>query len=170
MYIKLFDIENKQVVPTIHCYTIIWLKDIMDSYPDNYLKIFYYLQYMCSWNPDDNPYLAVKEEEREEAILRDIDADFSTEDEKIFYALEQCEKLFELPSYRAWQAAKCALQNLTEIMKTTKITTGKDGSGPFIMNLIKTLPELNKSFNEAYKTYMEDVKIETRGGKFNSLV
>ena len=64
MYIKLFDIENNTVIPSVHCYTIVWLKEIMEKYPNDYLKIFSYFQYMCSWNPDDNPYLAMKEEDR----------------------------------------------------------------------------------------------------------
>lgn len=170
MYIKLFDIENKQVIPTAHCYNITWLKAIMDNYPQDYIKIFSYLQYMCSWNPDDNPYLAVKEEEREQAILQDIEAEFSTEDDLIQNALENCNKLFELPAYRAWRALKLALANLQEFAEKNKITTGKDGNGTFIMSLIEKLPGLNKSFNEAYKTYMEEAKIETRGGKFSSLV
>ncbi len=170
MYIKLFDVENNKVIPTTHCYTITWLKDIMDNYPNNYTQIFAYLQYMNSWNPDDNPYLAVKEEDREEAILQDLKADFSTEDDLIQEAMTKCKELFELPAYRAWRALKIALANLQDFAEKNKITTGKDGNGTFVMTLIEKLPGLNKSFNEAYKTYMEEAKVETRGGKFSSLV
>lgn len=170
MYIKLFDIENEKVIASEHCYTITWLKDIIDAYPDNYTKVFSYLQYMYSWNPDDNPYLAVKEEDREEAILEDLKVDFSTEDDLIVIASEHCKKLFEMPAYRAWKALKKALANLQDFAETQKITTGKDGNGAFIMSAIEKLPGLNKAFNEAYKSYMEDAKIEVRGGKFNSLV
>src|ERR1019366_3529827 len=98
MYIKIFDIENQRVIPSVHCYTIQWLKDIIDNYPTEYLKILSYLQYMCSWNPEDNPYLAVKEEEREEAIINDLGIDFSLEEDDIQLALEKCQKLFELPA------------------------------------------------------------------------
>ncbi len=45
MYTKLFDIQNGTVVPTEHCYTLRTLKNIMEKYPDNYLKIYQYLFY-----------------------------------------------------------------------------------------------------------------------------
>ena len=42
MIAKLFDIQNDKIVPTEHCYTIKWLKDIMDTYSENeeYLKVY----------------------------------------------------------------------------------------------------------------------------------
>jgi hypothetical protein len=43
MIVKLFDIQNGKVIPTEHCYTLKALKDIMDNYPDDYLKVYLYL-------------------------------------------------------------------------------------------------------------------------------
>ena len=43
MIVKLFDIQNGVVVPTEHCYTLKSLKDIMDEYPEEHLKIYQYL-------------------------------------------------------------------------------------------------------------------------------
>ncbi len=54
MTIKLFDIENGVVIPTEHCYTLSTLKDLMDKYPDDYLKVYQYLFYMTCPNPDLN--------------------------------------------------------------------------------------------------------------------
>jgi len=169
MYIKLFTVQDNIALPTESCYVISWLKDIIDNYPKNYTKIFAYLQFMYSWNPEDNPYLAMKEEDREETILKDIKADFSTEDDLIQIAMQNCEKLFELPAYRTWQALKLALANIESFVKVSKITTGKDGNGPFIMSAMEKLPGLNRAFNEAYKAYMEESKLEVRGNRFNSL-
>ena len=55
MLIKLFDVQNRTVVPTEHCFTLKALKDVMDEYPDEYLKIYQYLFYMTCPNPDMNP-------------------------------------------------------------------------------------------------------------------
>ena len=170
MYIKLFDVVGNKVVPTEHCYVITWLKEIMDKYPEHYLKIFAYFQYMCSWNPDTNPYLAMKEEDREETILRDVGIDFSVDDDLIQESLQKCKEMCELPAYRAWKSAKIGLQNISNFVENQKITTGKDGSGPFIMSSIEKLPSLNKAFNEAYRAYMDAAKIVIRGDKFNSQV
>ena len=45
--VRLFDIQNEKIVPTEHCYTIKFLKDIMNEYNENdeYLKIYCYLFY-----------------------------------------------------------------------------------------------------------------------------
>ena len=39
MTIRLFDIQNDVVIPSEHCYIIKSLKDVMDSYPETYIKI-----------------------------------------------------------------------------------------------------------------------------------
>ena len=46
MLIKLFDIQNGKVIPTEHCYTLKFLRSIMDEYPDTYLNVYMYLFYM----------------------------------------------------------------------------------------------------------------------------
>ena len=56
MIIRLFDVQNGVVVPTEHCYTLKALKDIMDKYPEDYLKVYQYLFYMTCPNPDLNPF------------------------------------------------------------------------------------------------------------------
>ena len=35
MLARLFDVQNGKVVPSEHCYTLSWLKDIMYEYSDN---------------------------------------------------------------------------------------------------------------------------------------
>ena len=97
MLIKLFDIVNNKVVPTEHCYTISSLKDIMELYPDDYLKVYTYLFYMTCPNPDLNPFFNVPEHEKEEIIMTEIDMDISTEDDLIIRAMSTCQKLYETP-------------------------------------------------------------------------
>ena len=50
MIAKLFDIQNGKVVPTEHCYALKSLKDVMDNYPDDYLKIYQWnsFKFHCS--------------------------------------------------------------------------------------------------------------------------
>ena len=81
MIAKLFDIQNGKVVPTEHCYTLKSLKDIMDNYPDDHLKIYQYLFYMTCPNPDMNPFFHTPEHEKEEVIMKEVDGEFSTEDD-----------------------------------------------------------------------------------------
>ena len=44
--IRLFDIHNGKVVPSEHCYTLKFLKDIMDEYGDESVKVYAYMFYM----------------------------------------------------------------------------------------------------------------------------
>lgn len=55
--VKLFDIHEGAIVPSDHCYTLKFLKDIIDQYPDDHMQIFLYLFYMTCPNPDMNPFL-----------------------------------------------------------------------------------------------------------------
>ena len=68
MITKIFDIQNNKIIPTEHCYSIKWLKDIMEEYSkdEEYLKVYSYLFYMTCPNPDSNPYFNVVETEKED--------------------------------------------------------------------------------------------------------
>ena len=59
--IKLFDIQNGVLIPTEHCYALKVLKDIMDTYPDDYMKVYQYLFYMSCPNPVVNPFFDVSD-------------------------------------------------------------------------------------------------------------
>ena len=76
--VKLFDIQNGVIVPTEHCYALKALKDIMDNYPNDFLKIYQYIFYMSCPNPDINPFFDVREPEKEELILAQLQTEFST--------------------------------------------------------------------------------------------
>jgi hypothetical protein len=96
MIIKLFDIQNNVIVPTEHCYTLKSLKDIMDEYPEDHLKIYQYLFYMTCPNPDLNPFFYTPENDKEDLILKEIQAAFSTEDKSIWTALQFCRRTMKV--------------------------------------------------------------------------
>ena len=163
MIIRLFDIENDKVKPTEHCYTLKFLKDIMEAYPDNSLKIYTYLFYMTCPNPDVNPYFHMSELDKEEYILQDTQADFSTEDELIQIALKKCAKLYETPTHRAYLGIKKALDNMATYMANTPITDGRDGNINQIRAVAKDFDGIRQSFKGAYKDLKEEQQSRTRG-------
>jgi len=169
MIIKLFDVSNGAVIPSIHCHTIGFLKDIMDNYED-YIKIYSYLQYMTSWNPEDNPYLAMREEDREESILHDLGIDFSLDDDMIQDALTGCRKLTDMPSARIWRALKIGIDQVTDFITNTVPDSGKDGSFNDYIKAMEKVGSLNDNYNKGYKSFMEELKINIRGDKFISQV
>jgi hypothetical protein len=164
MIVKLFDIQNGKVIPTEHCYTLKALKVVMDNYPDNYIKIYQYLFYMTCPNPDLNPFFYTPDLDKESLILDQIEADFSTEDEDIYIALQFCQRMFETPTSRAYKGIASMLDRLGRYMETTPITHGRDGNITALVNAAKNYEAIRASFKGAYKDLQEEQSSRVRGG------
>lgn len=163
--IRLFDIENKKVVPTEHCYTLRFLKDIMDNYPDQYMEIYQYLFYMTCPNPDLNPYFHVPADEKEEQILKDMKAEFSPEDDLIIDGIKRCANLYETETSRAYAGIASMLNRLAKYMETTTIEHGRDGNLTGLINAASKFDQIRQSFKGAYKDLMDEQKTSVRGNK-----
>jgi hypothetical protein len=163
MIVKLFDIQGKAVVPTEHCFTLKTLKGIMDKYPDNYLKIYQYLFYMTCPNPDLNVFFNVPAEDKEEIILKEVAADFTSESELVPEALAFCKKLYETPTSRAFEGIKTMMDNLARYMANTQPTHGRDGSIGGLLSAAEKYQKIRESFKGAYSDHMEE-QGRLRGG------
>jgi hypothetical protein len=161
---KLFDVQNGVVIPTEHCYTLKALKDVMDEYPDDYLKIYLYLFYMSCPNPDLNPFFFTPDVDKESLVLQQIGAEFSTEDETIFIALKFCEKMYETPTSRAYKGIASMLDRLARYMEITTITAGRDGNINSLIAAAKNYEAIRQSFKGAYKDLQEEQSSRVRGG------
>lgn len=165
MIVRLFDINNNVVVPTEHCYTLVTLKKIMDNHPDDYMKIYQYLFYMTCPNPDINPFFNVSELDKEEIILAEIDADFSTDDPDIVGALKFCADMYETPTSRAYKGIKQMLDRLGRYMETTEITHGRDGNINSLVNAAAKYQQIRESYKGAFKDLQDEQKSQVRGGQ-----
>lgn len=156
MIVKLFDIQGSKVVPTEHCYTLKSLKAIMDRYPDSHMKIYQYLFYMTCPNPDINPFFNLPSEDKEEIILKEVGADFSSESDLVPEALAFCKKLYETPTSRAFEGIKTTLDNLAKYMTNTQFTHGRDGSIGGLLSAAEKFQKIRESFKGAYSDHMEE--------------
>jgi len=163
--IRLFDIQNRKVIPSEHCYTLKFLKDIIDTYPEEHIQILSYLFYMTCPNPDLNPFFDVPEEDKEAFILREVDAEFSLEDDLIIDALAKCKKLYETPTYRAYEGIKIFLDNMAKSMKSESLTFGRDGSAPALLRMAEKYDGVRQSFKGVYRDLMEEQQSTVRGGQ-----
>ena len=164
--IRLFDIQNGKVVPSEHCYTLKFLKDIMDEYnEEEAVKVYSYLFYMTCPNPELNPFFDVPEQDKEELILREIDGEFSVEDDVVIAAKKMCEKLYQTPTYRAYQGIKIALDNMATFMATEKPTSGRDGSATALLRIAERFDMVRQSFKGVYKDLQEEQESTVRGGQ-----
>ena len=165
MIIKLFDVQNNVVVPTEHCYTLKALKDIMEEYPDDYLKIYQYLFYMTCPNPDMNPFFYTPDIDKENLIMQQIEGEFSTEDDAVFTALQFCQRMYETPTSRAYKGIASMLDRLARYMEITTITAGRDGNINSLISAAKNYEAIRQSFKGAYKDLQEEQSSRVRGGQ-----
>ena len=163
--VRLFDIQNGKVVASEHCYTLSFLKVIMENFPEDYVKIYTYLFYMTCPNPDLNPFFHFPEEEKEEVILKEIEADFSTDDTLIVYALNRCEAMYHTETSRAYHGIKRALDNIARYMSSTQITDGRDGNIAQIGRIAKDFDGIRQSYKGVYKDLMDEQQSSVRGGQ-----
>lgn len=162
---RLFDVQNGIVVPTEHCYTLKALKDLMDEYPDDYLKIYQYLFYMTCPNPDLNPFFFTPDLDKEHLVLEQIEAEFSTEDESIYIALQFCQRMYETPTFRAYKGISTMLDRLARYMENTQITDGKDGNISQMRAVAKDFEAIRSSFKGVYKDLQDEQSSRVRGGQ-----
>jgi hypothetical protein len=162
--IRLFDIQNGNVVPTEHCYILSSLKAVMDEYGDQAMKVYAYVFYMTCPNPDLNPFFDVPETDKEDIILKEVDADFSTDDDVVIDALKFCEKLYQTPTYRAYMGLKSMLDRLAKYMETTEIEHGRDGNITALVNAAAKFEAIRQSFKGTMKDLQEE-QSHVRGGQ-----
>lgn len=163
--VRLFDIQNGKVVPSEHCYTLSSLKRIMDEYGEEAVKVYAYLFYMTCPSPDLNPFFDMPEQDKEELILFEVDGDFSGEDESIVVALKVCQKMYETPTYRAYNGIKIALDNMATFMATEKPTSGRDGSATALLRIAERFDAVRQSFKGVYRDLQEEQQSSVRGGQ-----
>ncbi len=163
--VRLFDIQNGKVIPSEHCYTLATLKKIIEDYPQDYSRVYAYIFYMTCPNPDLNPFFDVPEQDKEELILQEVEADFSTDDETIINAIKLCEKMYQTPTYRAYQGIKIALDNMATFMATEKPTSGRDGSATALLRIAERFDMVRQSFKGVYRDLIEEQQSTVRGGQ-----
>jgi hypothetical protein len=165
MIVRIFDIQNGKVVPTEHCYTIKFLKEIIKTYPDTYMQVYQYLFYMACPNPDLNPFFNLPEHEKEDIIIEEIELEESTEDSKIRYALDMCKKLYETPTYRAYVGIKSMLDRLAKYMEVTQIEHGRDGNINSMVNAASKFEQIRQSYKGAFTDMKSEQESSVRGGQ-----
>jgi hypothetical protein len=165
MIVRIFDIQNEKVVPTEHCYSLKFLKNIMESYPDTYINVYQYLFYMTCPNPDLNPFFNLREHEKEDMILEEINMEESTEDDLIQQALHKCEKLYQTPTYRAYKGIKGMMDKLARYMEVTPIEHGRDGNITALINAASKFENIRNSYKGAFNDMKKEQQSSVRGGQ-----
>lgn len=168
IFVRIFDISNGKVIPTDHCYVLKSLKAIIDNYPDNYMPRLQYVFYKTCPDPDQNPFFNLPEIDKEELILQEIGADFSTDDPILIDAIEFCEKLYDTPTKRAYRGLKIFMDKIALFFENQSLSTGRDGSLAPMVAAAKNYSDLRASFKDVEKDYKDEIKELARGDSFTA--
>ncbi len=161
--IYLFDIENGNIIPTEHTYTIKEFKDIHNIYKDKAVKVFAYIFYM-SYEGEQNVFFNIEEDSRETEILKslELEKDFvNTNEVKI--AIEKAKKLYETPTKRLYNTMKIAVDKISEYMMKTALSGGKDGNFDEFIKATTNFEKIASSYEERLDKLKKEESTRTRG-------
>ena len=162
--IRLIDFEDNKVSLTIHCYNLSFLKDLIETYPKDSVKVISYVFYM-SYNGPENPYINVPVENKSALILSDLNLDISLDDPLFDIAVEKCKELYKTPINRMYHALSNALNKISNYFDEAEITDGKDGNLTQIINAAKNYGAIRDSFKKIKSDFDEETKQVNWGGK-----
>lgn len=164
--VKIFEMENGVIVPTEHCDTLKTLRTIKENYED-YMQVYFYIFYMTCPNPDMNPFFNVRNDDKEELILKELgDINFSPEDDDVKAGLELLTELYSTPTLRAYQGIKGAMDRIADYMEAVIVTDGRDGNISSLIAVAAKFDQIRQSYKGAYKELMEEQKSIVRGGQY----
>lgn len=164
--VKIFEMENGVIVPTEHCDTLKTLRTIKENYED-YMQVYLYIFYMTCPNPDMNPFFNVRNDDKEELILKELgDINFSPEDDNVKAGLELLTELYSTPTLRAYQGIKGAMDRIADYMEEVVVTDGRDGNISSLIAVAAKFDQIRQSYKGAYKELMEEQKSIVRGGQY----
>lgn len=171
-FIKLFDVKNGRATITDHCYTNVYLNDIIKTYGESdAVKIFTVFQYMADLNPETNPYANLSEIEKQEVVIRatcpDLPLSVDWDDETIQEGIELTRKLFETGAYRAYLAIKTLRDKLTDAIQDAQVSVYKEDGNVGELNKALTMYEtINESTRKAFSEFeAENGSVQRKGGR-----
>lgn len=170
--INLFAVSNGKATITDHCYTNVYLKNIIDKYgKENAVKIFTVFQYMADLDSDTNPYANISEIEKLEVIIRacapNLPIDIDWNDEEMEEGIELTRKMFETGGYRAYLAIKTLRDKLTEAIQEAQVSVYKeDGNVNELNKALAMYETINEATKKAYIEFeAENGSVQRKGGR-----
>ncbi len=150
---KVFDIENGKVVLTPFCLLTPVLKTIIDKHTDH-INILSYIDFLTD---PEGPYADTPEADKAEIIYKDLNCRFDLEDPDIIAANTFCLDRRLTPTRRFYLDAKEGLEKMGGYLRTSKISSGRDGNDSTYLQMLKSLGKITLEFGQLEKIYKEEV-------------
>lgn len=157
---------NPTAKPTAICYTIPFLKRIIEKFPDEHVYIFAYLYFMTNASPS-NPYFNTSIYEREFTVLEDLECTFDIEDPLIVEAKKRLHVIYDLPSSKAYTVISEALNQIATQIISVGIMDWDPVKIKVLQESAKVFKDLKKQFDETRQDIVTQAAVEktakTRG-------
>lgn len=157
--------EKNEVVPTLECYTEPYLKNIINNYKEEHVKILTYLYYMTY---PFSSYNNLPKEEKEESIKEIYKGNYNPDDSLILEALKQLEKRYETPQKRFYESQKNLFEVMSKFYNNVSVESINDDAQKGNINVYKkSLLDAQKtaeSFNQLENYYEKELLSRNRGG------
>lgn len=168
MISDLLTIENKKVKPSIHCYTIPELKNIIDKYDKRATDMIAYAFYYSCPFKSINPYADFNDDEREEILKKSFVVFPDNPD--VLLAIEVMKKLYETTSMRYFKMNKKNLDDIMDYLETSTITDGKEGNLAERLRIAAQCSKIKVEFDELEKNVeAERGKLRTKANRATGL-
>ena len=160
MISDLLTVENKKVKPTIHCYTIPELKNIIDKYDKRAIDMIAYAFYYACPFKSINPYADFSDDEKEEVLKKSFVVFPDNPD--VLLAIDAMKKLYETTSLRYFTMNKKNLHDIMDYLDSTIITDGKEGNLGERLKIAEKCAKIKLEFDELEKN------VEAERGKLRA--
>lgn len=157
--VKIFDINDSQVVINENCLLIPEFKKIVEVYADP-IPVLCYVHF---FSDPKSPYANLPMDQKEEIILKDYPGEYTTDDEPVYKAVEKLKMLYETESMRLYRRAKSALDNLGRYLESAVLIDGRDSNVPGLLNALKSIRKISQEFKGLEHDVEEELRVRGQG-------
>lgn len=168
MLSEIFTIENKQPKPTVHCYLIPELKNLIEKYPEDHINMLAYAFYKSCPYKSANPYADYSEEDKEELLKQDFLKrginNIVPDNIDLLKAVEKLNNLYETTTTKYLKYNKKNLQDIMDYLDNSEVMEGKDGNLAERIRIATVCGKVMAEFTQLEKiAELEKEKVKFRG-------
>lgn len=161
---RILEYEDRRVKVTAEAFAIPEIKAILDKYD---MKAEPYLSYIHAMSAIDSPYINIPNEEKQEAVLYDVQdtlGEFNWEDPMVDKAIDKLKMLYQGPMVALALELEQELHRFRKKLKDTPLTMGgEDSNFKDRKDLMKEIGKMASEYSKVKEMAEKELKVATKG-------